>query len=91
MAPPPPRKSALREAYDQGHLSSGKLDLNNTTRAGLSTKLQELDSENLVDSLSVSEFSLHYDEVANKILDYRNQHSGMIHDFAELDGHESHS
>ncbi len=76
--------AALREAYDQGHLSSGKLDLNNTTRAGLSTKLQELDSDNLVDSLSVSEFSLHYDEVANKILDYRNQHSGMIHDFAEL-------
>ena len=77
--------AALREAYDQGQLGSGKLDLNNTTRAGLSTKLQELDSENLVDSLSVSEFSLHYDEVANRILDHRNQHSGMIQDFAELD------
>ena len=76
--------AALREAYDQGQLGSGKLDLNNTTRAGLSTKLQELDPENLVDSLSVSEFSLHYDVVADRILDYRNQHSGVIHDFAEL-------
>ena len=76
---------ALREEYNREHLSSEKLDLNNVSRIELSTKLQNLDPEKLIDSLSASELSLHYDEVVNKIIDYRNQNSGMIHNFSELD------
>ena len=76
---------ALREEYNREHLSSEKLDLNKVSRIELSTKLQNLDPEKLIDSLSASELSLHYDEVVNKIIDYRNQNSGMIHNFSELD------
>lgn len=76
---------ALREEYNREHLSSEKLDLNNVSRIELSTKLQNLDPEKLIDSISASELSLHYDEVVNKIIDYRNQNSGMIHNFSELD------
>lgn len=79
---------ALHEEYNREQLSNEKLDLNNVSRIELSTKLRNLDPERLIDSLSASELSLHYDEVANKIVDYRNQNSGMIHNFSELDGLE---
>jgi preprotein translocase subunit SecF len=76
---------ALRQKYDQNQLAVEKLDLNRMSRTELSARLQELDPERLGDSLSISEFSQHYGELANRIADYRNQHGGIVKDFAELD------
>ena len=76
---------ALRQEYDQSQVETGKIDLNNISKSKLSTSLQELDPEALRDEQSISEFSEHYGEQADKIIDYRTNQSGMIQDFSELD------
>ena len=76
---------ALRQEYDQSQVETGRIDLNNISKSKLSTSLQELDPEGLRDEQSISEFSEHYGEQADKIIDYRTNQSGMIQDFSELD------
>ena len=76
---------ALRGEYDQSQVETGKMDLNNISRRQLSARLQELDPENLVDELAISEFGEHYSEVADLVIDYRTDQGGMIQDFSELD------
>ena len=76
---------ALRQEYDQSQVETGRIDLNNISKSRLSTSLQELDPEDLRDEQSISEFSEHYGEQADKIIDYRTNQSGMIRDFSELD------
>ncbi len=76
---------ALRQEYDQSQVETGRIDLNNISKSKLSTSLQELDPEGLRDEQSISEFSEHYGEQADKIIDFRTNQSGMIQDFSELD------
>jgi len=76
---------ALRQEYDQSESEMGKLDLNNVSKSALSARLQELNPENSSEETSLSELSEHYGELADKIVDYRTDHSGMIRDFSELD------
>ena len=76
---------ALRQEYDQSQVETGRIDLNNISKSRLSTSLQELDPEGLRDEQSISEFSEHYGEQADKIIDYRTNQSGMIQDFYALD------
>ena len=76
---------ALRQEYDQSQVETGRIDLNNISKSKLSASLQELDPEGLRDEQSISEFSEHYGEQADKIIDYRTNQSGMIRDFSELD------
>ena len=76
---------ALRQEYDQSQVETGSIDLNNISKSRLSTSLQELDPEGLRDEQSISEFSEHYGEQADKIIDYRTNQSGMIRDLSELD------
>ena len=75
---------ALRRAYDGRQLEDGKLDLNNIPRTGLSAKLQERDPLNLGTDKSVLEVSQKYQELAEKIIDYRTNQSGIVADFEEL-------
>ena len=76
---------ALRQEYDQSQVETGRIDLNNISKSKLSASLQELDPEGLRDEQSISEFSEHYGEQADKIIDHRTNQSGMIRDFSELD------
>ena len=76
---------ALRQEYDQSQVETGRIDLNNISKSKLSASLQELDPEGLRDEQSISEFSEHYGEQADKIIDYRTNQSGMIQDLSELD------
>ena len=76
---------ALRREYDQSWLQTEKLDLNNVPKSALSTRLQELNPENLRDERSISEFAQHYDELAGKIIGYRTTHRGIIQGFSGLD------
>ncbi|MCH7802552.1 MAG: protein translocase subunit SecF [Acidobacteria bacterium] len=76
---------ALRQEYDQGQSETGKLDLNNVSRSALSARLQELNPENSSQEQPISESTEYYRELADKIIDYRTEQSGMIQDFSELD------
>jgi len=76
---------ALRQEYDQSQSETGKLDLNNVSRSALSARLQELNPENPSEEQPISESSEYYGELADKIIDYRTDQSGMIRDFSELD------
>lgn len=76
---------ALRQEYDQSQSETDKLDLNNVTKTTLSARLQELDPENTGEEESISDSSEHYGELANRIVDYRTDQSGIIADFSELD------
>lgn len=75
---------ALRGEYDQNQVETGKLDLNNVSKSELSGRLQELDPEGLREEKSIFEFSEHYQEVSGRIIDYRTQQSGIIHQFSQL-------
>jgi len=79
---------ALRQEYDQSQVETGRLDLNNVSRSALSARLQELNPENSSEEQPLSESSEHYRELADKIIDYRTDHSGLIGDFSELDSLE---
>lgn len=76
---------ALRPEYDLEYLETGKLDLNNVPRSELSARLQELDPVALGEGTPVAEFVAHYDEISEKIINYRTEQSGIIHRFSELD------
>jgi preprotein translocase subunit SecF len=76
---------ALRQEYDQSQSETGKLDLNNVSKSALSTRLQELNPEDSAEEQSLSESSEHYRELADQIIDYRTDQSGLIRDFSELD------
>ena len=76
---------ALRQEYDQSQSETGRLDLNNVSRSALSARLQELNPENSSEEQPTSELSEYYGELADKIIDYRTDQSGMIRDFSELD------
>ncbi len=79
---------ALRQEYDQSQVETGRLDLNNVSRSALSARLQELNPENSSEEQPLSESSEHYRELADKIIDYRTDQSGLIGDFSELDSLE---
>ncbi|MCH8820499.1 MAG: protein translocase subunit SecF [Acidobacteria bacterium] len=76
---------ALRPEYDSDYMETGKLDLNNISKGDLSARLQELDPEALGEGRPVAEFAAHYDEISEKIINYRTEQSGIIHRFSELD------
>ncbi len=76
---------ALRQEYDQSQSETGKLDLNNVSRSVLSARLQELNPENSSEEQPISESTEYYRELADKIIDYRTEQSGIIGDFSELD------
>jgi preprotein translocase subunit SecF len=76
---------ALRQEYDQSQSETGKLDLNNVSKSALSTRLQELNPEDSAEEQSLSESSEHYRELADQIIDYRTDQSGLIRDFSGLD------
>jgi preprotein translocase subunit SecF len=76
---------ALRQEYDQSQSETRKLDLNNISKSALSARLQELNPENFSEEQPLSESSEHYRELADKIIDYRTDQSGLIRDFSELD------
>ncbi|RPJ84531.1 MAG: protein translocase subunit SecF, partial [Acidobacteria bacterium] len=76
---------ALRTRFDQGQ-NAGGIDLNNVTRSTLATRLQEIDPEGLRQKSSVSDFSRHYTELANRIVDYRTEQGGVFRNFSELAG-----
>ena len=80
--------AALRQEYDQSQVETGKLDLNNVSKSALSARLQELNPENSSEEQPLSESSEHYRELADKIIDYRTDQSGLIGDFSELDSLE---
>jgi len=79
---------ALRQEYDKSQVETGRLDLNNVSRSALSARLQELNPENSSEEQPLSESSEHYRELADKIIDYRTDQSGLIGDFSELDSLE---
>ena len=76
---------ALRQEYDHSQSETGKLDLNNVSKSALSARLQELNPENSSEEKSLSELSEYYGELADKIIDYRTDQSGIIREFSELD------
>jgi preprotein translocase subunit SecF len=76
---------ALFQEFDPGLQDTDQLDLNNISRNQLSNWLQDRDPENKGEQLSITESAEHYDEVAERIADYRNTQSGLVSDFAELD------
>lgn len=76
---------ALLLEYDSDYMETGKLDLNNISKGDLSARLQELDPEALGEGRPVAEFAAHYDEISEKIINYRTEQSGIIHRFSELD------
>ena len=76
---------ALLPEYDSDYMETGKLDLNNISKGDLSARLQELDPEALGEGRPVAEFAAHYDEISEKIINYRTEQSGIIHRFSELD------
>jgi preprotein translocase subunit SecF len=78
-------RNALFEEFDQDSGSSDLVDLNNISSSRLSSWLQERDPEGKQEDLTISSFGEHYSQVADQIVDYRNQHSGLISNFAELD------
>ena len=78
--------AVLRQSFDAGEGAAGALDLNNVSRSRLATRLQELDPEKLRASRSVTEFTLHYEEMAERLVDHRTQQGGILQDFETLAG-----
>lgn len=75
---------ALQSGFGQVDTSTGILDLNNVSKDNLATRLQELDPEGLRTNKSLTEFALHYELLAEQVVDYRTVQGGIIHDFEEL-------
>jgi preprotein translocase subunit SecF len=74
----------LFEEFDEGSDQSDLVDLNNISSSLLSSWLQEHDPDGRKEDLTITGFGQYYDEVADKIIDYRNEHSGLVSDFSEL-------
>ncbi len=77
-------RDALYQEFEQDP-ESGKFDLNNVSKTGLSSWLQEQDSERKQEDLTITSFAQYYDELAQKVVDYRNEHSGLMTNASELD------
>jgi preprotein translocase subunit SecF len=75
---------ALKAKFDPEQVSGGRQDLNNITRSALAYQLQQIDPEGLRQRSSVSDFSKHYTDLANRIVDYRTDHGGLFHNFSDL-------
>jgi preprotein translocase subunit SecF len=76
---------ALLPEYDSDYMETGKLDLNNVSKGILSAHLQKLDPDALGEGRPAAELVAHYDEISDKIINYRTEQSGIIHRFSELD------
>ena len=77
---------ALRRSFDKGDGAKAALDLNNVSRRVLAARLQELDPQELRASRSVTEFTLHYAEMAERLIDHRTEQGGIIQNFEALEG-----
>ncbi len=77
---------ALRRSFDKGDGARAALDLNNVSRNVLAARLQELDPQKLRASRSVTEFTLHYAGMAERLIDHRTEQGGIIQDFEALEG-----
>jgi preprotein translocase subunit SecF len=78
-------RDALYQEFDQAAESGDLVDLNNVSSSRLSSLLQQRDPERKQEDLTITSFGQHYDELAQKVIDYRNEQSGLFADFSELD------
>ncbi len=76
---------ALQGRFDKG-APAGSLDLNNISRSSLAQQLEQLDPEGFGRKASVSDTTKHYTDLANRIIDYRTEHGGVIRNFSDLSG-----
>lgn len=76
---------ALRQSFDQNGGKAHTLDLNNVSQSVLASRLQELDPEQLRARQSVTEVALHYERMAEKLVDHRTNRGGIIQDFQNLE------
>lgn len=74
---------ALKTKFDPQQ-TAGRPDLNNISRSALATQLQQTDPEGLRPKLSVSDYTKHYTDLANTIIDYRTDHGGIFRSFSDL-------
>jgi len=77
-------RDTLFSEYDESIVSAEQIDLNNVSSDRLSNWLQQRDPEDKQEALTITSFAQHYDDVAQQIIGYRTQHSGLIGDLAEL-------
>jgi len=70
-------------AANTGAANQGKLDLDNVGRASLAAWLAEKDPEHLGQSDAATQ---HYTQQANAILDYRDNHGGLLESIDSLSG-----
>ena len=83
------RSQAVREVFfEEFDLSASpgeRLDLNNLSRSRLASWLTEQDPEGKKEELTITGLGQHYEALAQQVVDYRTEQSGLIKDFAELD------
>lgn len=77
-------RSALNQEFDPNSESGDRLNLNNVSSSRLSSWLQERDPEAKREDLTITSFSQYHDEIGQRIIDYRNEHSGLIASFSDL-------
>lgn len=81
---------ALHAEFNQEELASGKLDLNNTTRAELLDRLIALDPDQMKgeegDAAAAESARIHYETIAGRIIEARTGVGGVFQDFNQLDG-----
>ncbi len=73
---------ALRDEYDRIQVETGKVEFNNLSRSALSSRLQEMDPEDVRGQFSIDEFAEHYEEMAGRIIRYRNEQGGVLGSFS---------
>lgn len=76
----------LRSEFDRKPFEAGRTDFNSISRGALSARLQELDPDQIRQVRSISEFTEHYHQLAEKIAAYRDQRGGLLPDFGPLQG-----
>lgn len=69
-----------------GDTESGKTDLNNTSAGALASWILSTDPGGILADLSISEKEARAEELARTVTDYRIRQSGLVRDFAELEG-----
>ena len=77
---------ALKARYDADKGQGGaQVDLNNISSSQLATLLQQSDPENLrANKSAVSDYAKHYDQIADRIIEYRTSQGGVIASYSEL-------
>ncbi len=70
----------LRSEFDQDRDAS-KADLNNASTVALSQRLQELDPDNLRAESDSVEFQQHYEALARRVIELRNDQGGIFSGF----------